>query len=98
MMKLLSEGENFGISIRTYSTFIENLSSQRELKERYYAMHLSLWLISLEFNDWYAETFVQQLEVQFLLCFIDLKNQLTLLKQTVLITQPTFIPRVLDKL
>lgn len=44
-------------------------------------MWLSLWLISLKFNDWYAETFFQQLKVQFLLCFIDLKNQLTLLKQ-----------------
>lgn len=61
-------------------------------------MCLSLWLISLEFDDWYAETFVQQLEVQFLLCFIDLKNRLTLLKQTVLITLPTSIPGVPDKL
>lgn len=86
------------ISIRAYSTLIENLSSLREPKERYYAMWLSLWLISLEFNDWYAGTFVQQLEVQFLLCFIDLKSQLTLLKQTVCITLPTSIPRVPDKL
>lgn len=61
-------------------------------------MWLSLGLISLEFNDWYAETFVQQLEVQFLLCFIDLKSQLTLLKQTVCITLPTSIPRVPEKL
>lgn len=86
------------ISIRAHSTLIENLSSLREPKERYYAVWLSLWLISLEFDDWYAETFVQQLEVQFLLCFIDLKNHLTLLKQTVLITLPTSIPRVPDKL
>lgn len=86
------------ISIRAYWTLIENLSSPRETKERYYAMWLSLWLISLQFDDWYAETFVQQLEVQFLLCFIDLKNQLTLLKQTVLETLPTSIPRIPVKL
>lgn len=67
MMKLLSKYDHRGISIRTYSSLIENLSSQRELKEGYYAMWLSLWLISLEFSDWYAETFVQQLEVQFVL-------------------------------
>lgn len=77
MMKLLSEYDHSGVAVRTYSTQIENLSSQKELKERYYGLWLSLWLISLEFSDWYAETFVQQSKVQFLFCFIDLKNQLT---------------------
>lgn len=43
--------------------FIENLPSQKELKESYDAMQLSLWLISPEFDAWYAETFVQHLEV-----------------------------------
>lgn len=77
MLKLLSERECSGISVRTYSRLIENVYSQRERKETRGAMRLSLWLVSLECRDWYAETFVQQLEVQFLLCFIDLKSQLT---------------------
>lgn len=93
MLKWLSEREYSGISVRTYSRLIGNVYSQRELKETSCAMRLSLWLISLEFGDWYAETFVQQLEVQFLLCFIDLKNQLDpLLQLSVPITLPISIP------
>lgn len=71
--------------------FIENLPILKELKESYYVRQLTLWLISPEFDDWYAETFVQHWKVQFLLYFIDLKKQLTLLKQILPISIPVVV-------